>query len=469
MASLARWCFRHRRLVVLGWLLGVVVLVGFTKQVGTAYSDNFTLPGTESTTALNLLSSAFPGQSGDSDTIVIHTKEGQVTDPAVQSHVEAMLTEVGKLPSVAAVASPYDPAGARQISKDGRTAYATVTFDKQAQALPKADVQKVIDTAEAARTSTLQVELGGNAIKQVTQTPPSSSEGVGLIAAGIILFIAFGSLFAMALPLDHRDRRAEQRPADDRPGLARHRHRHRRSDPRRTDRPGRRHRLRAVHRHAAPNRAPDRAHAGGVRGQGAGHLGPGGPVRRRHGVHRAARAVRASPVVPQRPGHPRGAHRRVQRLRCGHPAAGAVRLLRHQGPQPQEPPPAGRRGRARAAPGRLLVPLGRRSSSIARRPWRSSRPLVMLALAIPVLHLRLGSSDSGNDPASSTTRQAYDLLAEGFGPGFNGPLQLVAEVGSPRGRGRADLAGHHAAARSRRRLGGGHPAQAGRSRRRSCR
>lgn len=201
MASLALWCFRHRRTVVIGWLAVIAALMGVTASIGTAYSDSFSLPGTESTKALSLLSSAFPAQAGDSDTIVIHVRSGSVHDPAVQSAVSSMLGRVATSPSVVAVAGPYAAAGARQISKDGRTAYANVSFAKQAHELPQADVQNVIDLAQSARSANLDVELGGNAIKQIEQTPPSNSTLIGLAAAAIILFIAFGSLFAMALPL----------------------------------------------------------------------------------------------------------------------------------------------------------------------------------------------------------------------------------------------------------------------------
>ena len=174
MASLALWCFRHRRTVVIGWLAVIAVLVGLTASIGTAYSDSFSLPGTESTKALSLLTSAFPAQAGDSETIVVHVNSGSVRDPAVQSKVSSMLAQVARSPSVASVASPYARAGVAQVSRDGRTAFASVNFAKLAQELPKADVQHVIDLAESARSAGLDVELGGNAIKQIEQTPPSN-------------------------------------------------------------------------------------------------------------------------------------------------------------------------------------------------------------------------------------------------------------------------------------------------------
>ena len=205
MAALAQWCYAHRRIVVLAWVLVLAGLAGASAGFGTAYSDNFSLPGTQSTRALSLLSAAFPKQAGDSDTIVWHVWGGSVNDAAVRSRVQAMLAEVAKAPSVAGVSGPYGPKAAastgRQVSADGRTAYATVTFNAQARALRPADIQAVIDRAQAARTPTLDVQLGGQAIRQASQKPTGLSELVGILAAAVVLLLAFGSLFSMALPL----------------------------------------------------------------------------------------------------------------------------------------------------------------------------------------------------------------------------------------------------------------------------
>lgn len=201
MAGMARWCFRQRYLVITLWIVALAVLGVVNHAAGDAYSDSFALPGTESTHALNLLKSAFPAQAGEADTIVWHVKGGSVTDPAVREPITAMLGKVTHAPSVAGVTSPYSPQGAAQISPDGRTAYATVTFTGQGPQIAKADVKNVIATAQAARTGSIQVELGGNAIQQVNQVSTTTSELVGIIAAAIILLLAFGSLFAMLLPL----------------------------------------------------------------------------------------------------------------------------------------------------------------------------------------------------------------------------------------------------------------------------
>src|ERR1035437_7535309 len=98
MAALAQWCYTHRRIVVLAWLLVLAGLAGASAGFGTAYSDNFSLPGTQSTRALSLLSAAFPKQAGDSDTIVWHLSRGSVNDAAVRSRVQAMLAEGGAPP-----------------------------------------------------------------------------------------------------------------------------------------------------------------------------------------------------------------------------------------------------------------------------------------------------------------------------------------------------------------------------------
>src|SRR4051794_3344370 len=170
MAPLARWCFTHRFPVLALWIAGLIVLGGLSNAAGDQYSDSFSLPGTESTRALELLQKSFAAQSGDSDQIVFHVEDGSVKDH--QQGIQAMLDKVAKGPNVVSVVSPFTQAGAAQVSKDGRTAYATVNLDKLPQDIPKASYTKLIDTAQAARVPGLQVELGGNGIQQAQQQPP---------------------------------------------------------------------------------------------------------------------------------------------------------------------------------------------------------------------------------------------------------------------------------------------------------
>ena len=111
MASLGRWCFRHRWIVLAVWL---VALIGFTvasRAAGTNFSTAFQLPNTPSTQATNLLEKNFPAVSGDADQIVLHARSGTVRDPAVAAAAKAMLAQVAALPHVRAVtsAAPHNP------------------------------------------------------------------------------------------------------------------------------------------------------------------------------------------------------------------------------------------------------------------------------------------------------------------------------------------------------------------------
>src|SRR4051812_14588170 len=172
MAPLARWCFRHRFIVLAAWIAGLLVLGGISQAAGNKYTDSFSLPGTESTRALQLLQKSFATQSGDTAQIVVRASQGSVKDPQVKDRVQAMLGRVAKVPHVVSVVSPYAPAGARQVSRDGRIAYATVNFDKLAQDIPKSVYTRVIDTAQAIQSANLDVQLGGNGIQQAIQKPP---------------------------------------------------------------------------------------------------------------------------------------------------------------------------------------------------------------------------------------------------------------------------------------------------------
>src|ERR1700722_6666193 len=146
---MASWCYRHRRIVVVLWLVALAGTFGATRAAGTNFSTKFQLPDTQSAQALSLLQKDFPAASGSSDQIVLHATSGTMRDPAVTARAQRMLAQVAALPHVRGVASPFTPAGAGQVSKDGTVAFATVIFDQQSQSLPKAAVQQVITTAEA--------------------------------------------------------------------------------------------------------------------------------------------------------------------------------------------------------------------------------------------------------------------------------------------------------------------------------
>ncbi|MEV8153855.1 MMPL family transporter, partial [Streptomyces fradiae] len=110
MAAIARWCVRHRIVTVLLWLAALVGVTVASAVAGSAYSNDYEVPGTESGRATAVLQEAFPGRGGDSATVVWHTESGDVRGGDVERRVTALLDDVRSLPGVAAVTGPYGPA-----------------------------------------------------------------------------------------------------------------------------------------------------------------------------------------------------------------------------------------------------------------------------------------------------------------------------------------------------------------------
>ncbi|MFC9704768.1 MMPL family transporter [Streptomyces sp. NPDC056943] len=424
MAAIARWCIRHRLVVVLLWLLALGGVGTGAILAGSAYSNDYEVPGTESGRATALLDRGFHGLGGDSDTIVWHTDQGSVRADAVERRMTAMLDEVAELPGIAAVTSPYgDTQG--QVSEDGHTAYATVTFREQADDIPEAQARALVDTAKAAADDTLAVELGGSAVA-LTEAPGGHiAEVVGVAVAAVVLFLAFGSLAASVLPiatalvsvgiaysgivlLGHLMTVADFAPmlgmlvglgvGIDYALFIVTRHR------------------RGLKRGLSVAEAAETAVA--TTGRAVVFAGAtvciallGMLILRLsflNGVAIAASltvvltvaaSVTLLPALLSLIGM-RALSRRERRTLAEH------------GPQPE-------------------LPTGfaaRWSAFVERHPKLLGlvAAVVMGVLALPTLSLHLGTSDQGNGPATATTRQAYDLIAEGFGPGVNGPLTLVA-------------------------------------------
>jgi RND superfamily putative drug exporter len=433
MAALASWCFRRRAWVLIGWL-AVLAILGVTgRAAGSAYSDALTLPGTGSTTALSLLEKAFPGHAGDQDTIVWRASSGSVDAPAVRARITAMLGKVAAAPAVASVISPYSAGGTAQVSRNGQIAYATVVFDAQPENLTAPDVTRVIDLAEAARAPGVEVEIGGGAVENALRPSVGISAAVGVVAAAVVLFIAFGSLLAMLLPLIIAIAALVSGLMAD--GLISH----------------------AV---SVPSAGPT---LGILIGLGVGiDYALFIVTRHRTGLQAglspadaAARALNTSGRAVLFAGTTVCiALLGMLVLRIGYVsglgiAAAITVLFTVAATVTLLPALLGFLGmrvlsrkerRKLAADGPQQAAAAgwwaRLAAFVQRHPARlaAAAAIVMLILAIPVLSLRLGSSDAANDPASTTTHQAYELLADGFGPGFNGPLQLVGTTASPADR-----------------------------------
>ncbi|MFE9683532.1 MMPL family transporter [Streptomyces sp. NPDC006285] len=429
---MARWCYRHRLVVLFLWM-GALLGLGFAgSAAGTNYADTFTLPNTDSTRAYDLMEKAFPERSGDTDTVVWKVDEGTARDASVRSRIEPALQEIGRMKGVGDVSSPYAAEGAAQISENGRIAYAQVTFTEQANGVPKALVEDVVDTAQGAERAGLQVELGGQAITRTQEPPTGLAEMVGILAAAVVLFLAFGSVFAMLLPLvvaiaalgtgmmatsllSHVTDVPEVAPLlGSLIGLG----------------VGIDYALFIVTRHRRGilrGMEPEESAVTALNTSGRAVLFAGGTVcialagmlvmnmRFLDGVVVATSltvvlsVLAAVTLLPALLGL-LGMRVLSRRQR---------RRLAATGPEPEE----------------ASGPAARWSAYVQRRPRSiaAGALLVMTVLALPVLSIRLGATDQGNHQDSTTTRQAYDLLAEGFGPGFNGPLQVVVGGGDADG------------------------------------
>src|SRR5207253_5703055 len=431
MLKLTRWTIAHRRIVVLAWIVLAVGVLAVSQAVGKRNANNFSLPNTDSQRAVDLLQSRFPAQAGDSDQIVFRTRDGKLTDQSARAVIAPMLVRVARLPHVAGVVSPYD-AGAKAVSKVGTIGFATVEFDERANQLPKAAIDRVIKTAEAVRSPALRVELGGQAIKQAEQTSLGFATGVGLVAAVVVLLLSFGSLLAMGLPIvtalfglgaglgviglgshvvDMVDFSSELALMI---GLG----------------VGIDYALFIVTRF----RTTYRENGGNL--QAAVELA----------MNTAGRAVLfagATVVIALL-----GMFALGVSFLYGVAIAASLGVLLVLTASLTLLPAllmfTGRRvGRIRARRSSAREPRAgfwlRWVGLIQRRPaWAAlASTALLLAFAAPALGLRLGASDAGNDPTNRTTRQAYDLLAAGFGSGFNGPLQLAVQL--PAGGGAGDL------------------------------
>ncbi|MGH3283348.1 MAG: MMPL family transporter, partial [Streptosporangiaceae bacterium] len=201
MAGFARWCFVHRKAVLAGWLIALIGFFAVGLLAGSAYTQNESLPGTDSTQALSVLQANYPAQAGDSDQIVVQARQGTLRAPAAEAAVASMLARIARLPQVSSVTSPYGPGG--RISRDGTIGLATVNLDEQASDIPNSAVQTIISTAQSADSPQLNVQLGGAAIENVAVSGGDyTSVILGIVLALIVLFIAFRrSVFAAVLPL----------------------------------------------------------------------------------------------------------------------------------------------------------------------------------------------------------------------------------------------------------------------------
>jgi len=470
LKRLAEVCFRRRRRVLLAWILGLVVLGALMGAVGSGYRSDFTLPDVESRRGIDILDEQFDGQgAGQIGNIVFEADVG-VDAPEVRAVIESFLAEVADIDGVQSLSSPYAPEGERQIATTGdhagRIAYAE--FEAPSDASFEETVA-IGDEIRAAMPSVegLRIELGGQAFAEF-EVP--SSEALGLGFAIVILIIAFGSVLAMGLPIgvalagivSGSMLAGALSNVVDMPdftstigimiGLG----------------VGIDYALFIVTRfrenlHKGHSIEDSTLIAMNTAGRAVVFAGStvvisllGMLVMQLSFVSGMAigmavvvamTLIASLTLLPALLGF---AGERVELTRwrgliaagliaialvgvgLGFPAlivvtlpVAVVVLLASFAFAPLRKPVLERERKP------LRETLSYRwSRVIQHRPW--SAVLVgtaaLVALALPIFGLRLGFSDEGNFPADTTTRQAYDLLAEGFGPGFNGPLSLATEV-----------------------------------------
>jgi RND superfamily putative drug exporter len=424
MRRFATWTTGHRKTVIIGWIVALIGMMAISGAVGDDFSEEFKLPDSDSKQALDLLEKRFPAQSGDAAQIVFKADQG-VEAPAVKQKMEGVFAKVAKFPHVSEVASPYAGDGAAAISEDGKIAYATVQYDVTTEKIDEEKTEEIIAIAQGAGGDGLQVELGGAPITEAQEEEGDISFLVGLGAAVVVLLITFGSAVAMGLPIltalfalgvafalitlgTHVFPTADFAPIlAGMIGLG----------------VGIDYALFIVTRFrncldegVEPREAAIKA----VDTAGRAVLFAGITViislmgmfllglSFLYGVAAAAAlavlftmigALTLLPALLTIVGH------RIDRLRI---------------------PGLGKRGGSEGEDGRWF----RWSRAIQRRPVLAALISggLLLLLCVPTLSLRLGVNDAGTEPTEKTTRQAYDLLAEGFGPGFNGPLVIASAL-----------------------------------------
>ena len=420
LGRLAGAAHRRRVLVLVLWLVAVAGAVGLSQVASGEFRADYTARGSESRAAQELLAERFPDAAGEQLAIVVRT-DGPVTDPAVRSAVDGLLAEVARVPHVLAAPSPYGQPGA--VSADGRTLQATVRLDAEnPDAMPVEDTERILALVDGIDRPGLEAAAGGQVVSMASGGE-IGSEGIGIAAAAVILLLVFGSVVAAGLPLlvavvglgISASLVGVVAAAVDVPdwgtslaammGIG----------------VGVDYVLLLVTRYreyVARGLAPRPATMAMADTAGRAVLVAGTTVivsllglfaMGLTAMRGAAlvtilavlvvmlASVTLLPALLGFVGH------RIDRLR--------VPGLRRSDP---------------AAEGALAH---RWAGAVQRRPWvaLTAGLAVLAVLAAPFLGVRYGFPDAGNDREGTSARQAYELLAEGFGPGSNGPLLLVSE------------------------------------------
>ena len=430
LERLGRGSARHRWRVVLIWLVAAVGLVAAAIAAGGTTNDDFSIPGTPSQEAEDLLEADFPSQAGGSASVVFEATTGSLGDSGNAQAIGATQANLEKLPDATSVTGPATPdVGAAFVSGDGTIGYALVQYDEQPQQLGKDAFDELEAAAKPAEGAGLRVEFGGPVVDYGNQVGADDTELIGLLVAVLVLLFAFGSVVAMGLPIGtalfglgfglslisllsvvtnvgtvaptlatmiglgvgidyslfivtrYRQNLARGLDVEDAIGLA-----------------------------AATSGEAVLLAGTTVVIALCGIVIAGIPYVSMLGFTAAmVVAVMMTAALTLLPALLAFAGRHIDSLH--------VPRLRRRSRDPQ--------------------PEGQMWARWARFMARHKVPAliagvaVLAVLSLPLFQMRLGITDDGSDPTSTTQRQAYDLIAEGFGAGANGPLVLAIALPQP--------------------------------------
>lgn len=407
-----------------GFLVMLLMLGGIAGGVGAGFTDEVRLGETGSQQASDLLTERFPAVAGDTATLVVHSTAGLRTERATAA-VDTLIASVSSQPDVVSVAP-------LQISADGSTGYLTVLYRAKAADLSAEHLHRLEQALQPLGRSGIEASMRGPVVDRWRERPVPIGEGVGLLAAILLVTLLFRSVIATVVTVGSalvglvlgNTVLAVVSGFVDIPTVA----------------PtiaimlglgaGVDYALFLVARYRARLRAGDdvltaAATATGTTGSAVITAGAivvvsicglavtGITIIGRMGLAAAiVVAVAAITTVTLVPAAMRLAGRRV---------------LPRAERAPLEVTQSGQRPAQDEREGRWARDLAR---SVARRPWVNAvvSAAVLLSLASPALGLQLGQPDDGNRPVGDTMRIAYDRLAEGFGPGFNGPLLIAVDL-----------------------------------------
>ena len=445
----ARWCATHRRLTFVGWVALLVAAWVIGSSLGTQKIDSFRLPGTESQKAYDVLADHAPTRNGIVDQFVYVARDGTLRDGPAGSAMQTSLTKLKADPDVVDVS---DPRSNGQLTKDGRTGVAMVTYKSGAEDFDVARFKRVEKAGFGARGPALQIEHGGQGAEVVRQAASqgSTTELFGLLAAALVLMITFGSVIAAGVPLlnamlalgttlglvpvisqvvDTPDF-APQLAALIGIGV------------------GIDYALIVVTRYRAE-------HARGLSRDDALLLS----------IDTAGRTVFFAGLtviiallgllllgLSFMQGASLASALAVLLVMCASLTLLPAMISKTGDWIDRWRLPLPGRGRRDAQADQTGAELSGVSPAWAR--WSGivqRRPIpamvislaVLLGLAVPALHMRLGTSDAGLDPPGTTTRVAYDLIADGFGAGTNGQFLLAVQLSKA-----GDVAGAQAVAKA---------------------